>query len=137
MTTTLDSFEALIQTAREQPEHQRLLLVFAKTVMPDDASEEQKQAFEAGQGGALMPLMYADKGEKEIVDFATLEEESRHMNDLWDIMFVGCMPGNNGLEPTSEEAEDPLRQIVETIRSGGSLAHLAAFDRQGNPMSFQ
>ena len=53
---TLSSFDDLLQAARAQREPQRLLFVFAGVGLPDDATPERRQRFEAGQGGALAPL---------------------------------------------------------------------------------
>jgi hypothetical protein len=57
----ISSFDDLLCAARAQPEPQRLLFVFADAVLPDDSSPEQRARFEAGQGGALVPLMFVDK----------------------------------------------------------------------------
>lgn len=141
----LDSFNSLIRAAREQPEPQRLLLVFAQIVIPDDASEEEHRRHQAGQGGGLMPVMYVDKGEEEIADFESLLAEAQqvskewgeHMTAFWDLVIVGCMGGRAGRAPTSEDAEQPLKHIVQTIQTGGSLSHLAAFDRDGDPVRFE
>lgn len=141
----LDSFDALLQAAREEPEPQRFLLVFVKTALPDDADEAQVTRFEAGQGGGLVPVMYVDKGENELADFTGLAAEAQqasktwgeHMAADWDMVLVGCMAGLGGREPTSADAEEPLKHIVRTIHAGGSLNHLAAFDRRGNPVRFE
>src|SRR5699024_7628349 len=144
-TTMLDSFDALLQAAHEQPEPQRLLLVFVKTVLPEDADEAQSRRFESGQGGGLVPVMYVDKDEDEIEDFAGLLQEAeatgahwgQHMTATWDMVIVGCLGGLADRKPTAEDAEEPLTQIIRTIHYGGSLAHLAAFDRQGHPVRFE
>jgi len=70
-------FNDLLRAARQQPEPQRLLFVFAQAVLPDDSTPEQRAGFEAGQGGALTPLMSVDKTPEELGTFAALVEESR------------------------------------------------------------
>ncbi|HLQ85421.1 MAG TPA: hypothetical protein VK110_04645, partial [Salinisphaeraceae bacterium] len=127
-TLLLDSFDGLLQAAREQPEPQRFLLVFVKTVLPEDADETQKQRFESGRGGGLVPVMYVDKGEDELTDFAALVAEARktsevwgeHMSGDWDMVVVGCMSGLGGRAPTPEDAEEPLKTMVRMIHTGGS-----------------
>lgn len=133
----LDSFDTLLQAAREQPERQRFLLVFVKTVLPEDATGKEAQRFESGLGGGLVPVMCVDKAEDELDDFASLVSESRQMSEAWDMVLVGCMAGHNGRQPTSAEAEEPLNNIVNAIRVGSSLKHLAAFDRRGEPLRFE
>ena len=73
----ISSFDDLLRAARQQPEPQRLLFVFAQAVLPDDSTPEQRAGFEAGQGGALTPLMSVDKTPEELGTFAALVEESR------------------------------------------------------------
>ena len=46
----LHDFSDLLQAARQQPEPQRLLLVFAAAELPRDASDEEKARFERGEG---------------------------------------------------------------------------------------
>ena len=70
-------FDDLLAAARQQPEPQRLLLVFATAELPADSTPEQAARFEAGQGGALVPLMCVDKTPEEVVSFTTLAEESQ------------------------------------------------------------
>lgn len=141
----LDSFDALVRAAHEEPEPQRFLLVFARTVLPEDSDETQIQRFEAGQGGGLVPVMYVDKDQDELIDFSSLVAEAQqtsevwgeHMAGDWDKVIVGCLAGRHSQKPTSGEAEEPLKYMVKTIQAGGSLGHLAAFDRQGNPIRFE
>ena len=57
----ITSFDDLLTAARAQPEPQRLLFVFAAAELADDSTEEQRLQFEAGQGGALVPVMTVDK----------------------------------------------------------------------------
>ena len=45
---TLTCFDDLLSLAREQPEPQRLLFVFAAAGIPEDATPAQRARFEAG-----------------------------------------------------------------------------------------
>lgn len=142
----IDSFDALVQAARMQPEGQRFLMVFVKTILPEAVNQAQVARFEAGMGGALVPVMYVDKGRYEVTDFDSLAAEAgqsgktlgKHdVSSEWDMVIVGCLGGYGGREPTSAEAEQPLQNLLHAIRAGRSLMHLAAFDRKGHPVSFQ
>ncbi|MBL8835092.1 MAG: ribonucleotide reductase subunit alpha, partial [Alphaproteobacteria bacterium] len=71
------NFDDLLQAARLQKEPQRLLFVFTRAGLPDDASPAQRAEFAAGRGGALLPLMVTNKTPDEIASFAALVAESR------------------------------------------------------------
>jgi hypothetical protein len=129
----ISSFDDLLRAAREQPEPQRLLFVFANAVLPDDSTPEQRARFEAGQGGALTPLMSVDKTPEELSTFATMVEESRQFGPDWAIVFVASLPGRDGRAPTSEEADRSLQRMIESIKTG-LFGSFIPFDRQGQPM---
>ncbi|MDN5863664.1 MAG: ribonucleotide reductase subunit alpha [Gammaproteobacteria bacterium] len=144
-TLTLDSFEALVEAARAQPEGQRFLFVFLKAELPGGSSDAQAERFEAGEGGALVPVMYADKGRYEVSDFNSLVAEAQHtaetlgqddMDGAWDIVIVGCLGGFGEREPGALETEQALDELRAAIRTGRSLARFAAFDRDGTPVRF-
>ena len=53
---SISCFDDLLRAAREQHEPQRLLFVFANSVLPDDSTPEQRARFQAGEGGAFLHL---------------------------------------------------------------------------------
>ena len=129
----LSSFDGLLRAAREQPEPQRLLFVFAAAVLPDDSTTEQRARFQAGQGGALTPLMSVDKTTDELGTFAALVEESLQFERDWTIVFVAGLSGRGGRAPSSEEADQPLQRMIESIKAG-SIGSFIPFDRRGELM---
>jgi hypothetical protein len=129
----ISTFDDLLRAAGEQPEPQRLLFVFADAVLPDDSTPEQRARFEAGEGGALAPLMAVDKTPEEIGTFAALVEESRRFGPDWAVVFVASLPGRAGRPPTSEEADQPLQRMIESIKAG-SFGSFIPFDRRGHPV---
>jgi hypothetical protein len=129
----IDSFEDLLRAARQQSEPQRLLFVFAGAELPDDASAEQRAAFAQGRGGALAPLMCADKAPDELGSFQTLVDESEQFGPPWAIVFVAAMSGQGGVPPTSTQAEAPLQKMVDAIKVGQIGAYLP-FTREGLPV---
>lgn len=143
--TSIDSFDDLLEAARSQPEGQRFLLVFVRAELPIGSNPEQVKRFQNGSGGSLMPVFYTDKGCGEIESFKNLiteaEQTGKHlghdMNTHWDMVIVGCLGGYGAREPTTQEAQIPLGDMLHTIRSGGSLMHLAAFNRNGEPVYFK
>ena len=130
---TISSFDDLLHTAREQTHPQRLLFVFAAAGIPDDATPAQVERFHSGQGGTLTALMCVDKTPDELVSFDALRDESRQFGQAWDIVFVAAISGDNECSPTSEQAEAPLRRMVESIKSGG-VAGFIPFDSAGRPV---
>ena len=127
----ISSFDDLLQAARSQPEPQRLLFVFAGVELPDDATPAQRQRFEAGQGGALVPLMCVDKRPDELKSFGALTQESTQFGHPWGIVFAAAMSGTLGRAPTSADAEEPLQRMVEAIKRGEHGAYIP-FDAQGH-----
>jgi hypothetical protein len=131
----ISNFDDLVRAAREQSEPQRLLFVFAGAELPDDSTPAQRARFQAGQGGALTPLMSVDKAPEELGTFAALVEESRQFGRDWAIVFVASLPGRAGSPPTSKEADQPLQRMIEAIKAG-SFGTFIPFDRLGQPVLF-
>ena len=127
------SFEDLLHAARQQPEPQRLLFVFADVELPDDSTVEQRARFQVGEGGTFVPLMSVDKKPEELDTFGALAEESRQFGRDWAVVFVTSLSGRNGCAPTSNEADQSLQRMIEAIKTGAFGAFMP-FDRLGNPL---
>jgi hypothetical protein len=126
----ISSFDDLLQAARAQGERQRLLFVFAGVELPEESTPAQREGYEAGQGGALVPLMCVDKRPEELASFAELVQESSQFGHDWGIVFAAALSGTQHQAPTSEEAEAPLQRMVEAIKRGEHAAFIP-FDLQG------
>lgn len=124
------NYEDLIRAAEDQPEPQRLLLVFCRAELPDEATEAEQVAFERGEGGALTPVLCVDKIPAEVPSFPGLVEESRATGQEWDMLFVAAMSGRGGVPPTPDEARQPLEMMVESVRTG-HVGHYLAMTRAG------
>jgi hypothetical protein len=129
---TISSFDDLRRAAQQQIEPQRLLFVFVGAVLPDDSTPEQRARFEAGQGGALTPLMAVDKAPEELGTFTALMEEARQFRHDWAFVFVASLSGRDGYAPMREEADQSLQRMIESIKAG-SIGSFIAFDRHGQP----
>lgn len=127
----LNDFSDLLQAAHQQPEPQRLLLVFAAAELPRDATTEEITRFERGEGGALSPVVCVDKLPGEIESFAALLDESTRTGIAWDILFVAALSGRGGFAPNPDEAVQPLQMMVEAIK-GGRIGEFLAVSRAGD-----
>ena len=130
---SIANFDELLRAARDQPQPQRLLFVFANAVLPDDSTPEQRACFGAGQGGALTPLMSVDKAPEDLGAFDALVEESRQYEQDWVIVFVASLSGCDGRAPTSQEADRSLQYMIESIKAG-LFGSFIPFDRRGEPV---
>ena len=133
---SIHDFSGLLHAALQQPEPQRLLLVFAAAELPADASAEETASFQRGEGGALAPVVCVDKLPGEIDSFAALLDESQRTGVAWDILFVASLPGRAGLAPNADEAVQPLRMMVESIKDGRIDGFLAV-SRDGTLVRLQ
>ncbi len=90
---------------------------------------------EAGEGGALAPLMAVDKVPEEVGTFDALVEESRKHAQDWAIVFAASLSGRDGRAPTGKEVDQSLKNMIESIKTG-LFGSFVPFDRQGRPMLF-
>lgn len=127
---SIQNYTDFIKIAKQEPNPQRLLFVFARAVLPDDATPEEKAAFERGEGGALDPILCVDKTPVEAASFATLVAEAETTGHPWDIAFVSAMSGRAGQELNSDECVQPLNMMVEQIRLG-KISQFLAISREG------
>ncbi len=130
----ISSYSDLIQASHSQQEPQRLLFVFCRAELPDDASEAEKVAFANGEGGALTPVVCVDKTPEEVSDFAALVEESGQTGQAWDVVFVAAMSGRGGTTPSSDEAQQPMTMMVESLRLG-HVGNYLPLDREGQAVA--
>lgn len=136
MNINITDYESLLSVANQQPEPQRLLFVFLRASLPDDHGEADASNFHSGQGGALQPIMCVDKTLGELSTFSDLVAESERVEKDWQIVLVAGLAGKNGIAPSSDEAEEPLKMMLHTVENGGDLSKYMAFDREGAPVQF-
>lgn len=129
------SYPDLLRAARNQPQAQRLLFVFAAAELPEQHTAGQLRRFESREGGTLAPVMCVDKLPDELDDFAALVAESDKTGQRWDIVFVASLSGNGGTAPASDAAEQSLKKMVNAIHQG-MVSKFLAFNRSGEIVSF-
>jgi hypothetical protein len=125
----IETFDDLLRAARAQPRPQRLLFVFAAAVLPDAPTDAQRAAFEAGEGGALEPLMCVDKGPDELAGFDALVEQAREFGRQtgrdWQLVFAAAMDAAD-----ARATDAALERLVTAVREG-RLAGLLPLDPRG------
>lgn len=131
----ISTFDDLLLAARAQPEPQRLLFVFTAAELAEDASPEQRRRFEAGEGGALVPVMTVDKAPEDLADFAALSAEARQFDTPWTVVFVAAMSGRDGQAPVLVDVEMALERMSDSIKTG-NLSAFIPFDHEGHTIQF-
>jgi hypothetical protein len=129
------NFDDLLLAARAQDQPQQLLFVFAQAELADDSTEEERRRFEAGEGGALVPVMAVGKAPSDIADFAALERESLQFGKPWTIVFVAALSGRDGKAPADAVVDQALERMTDSIRTG-ALSAFIPFDRDGTAVRF-
>ena len=115
-----------------------LLIVFAGAELPNDATVEQRVSFEAGHGGALVPLMCVDKRPEDVESFAQLSAEADTMKQGWQVVLAGALSGSESGEPTDSAVDEVFQRWLTHIQSGRVdqvLAQTVAFSRTGEAIS--
>jgi hypothetical protein len=131
---SIETFDDLLAMARQQPEPQRLLIVFAGASLPAGATAAQRQAFERGEAGELTPLMCVDKDPHDLTGFDALAAEAAGMPAAWAIVFAGALAGHDGSPPSDSRIDAALQRLVEAVR-GGDFGGLIPFDRRGRAVT--
>ena len=137
MNINITNYESLLSAAKQQVEPQRLLFVFLKASLPKDHGAEEASRFYSGEGGELEAVMCVDKTLDELGRFSDLVEESKKMEQDWQIVLVAGLSGRNGDLPSPVEAEQALKSMVQSVQTGGNLSKYIAFDRTGIPIHFR
>ncbi|MCH8538499.1 MAG: ribonucleotide reductase subunit alpha [Alkalimonas sp.] len=132
----IETYSQFIEMATQQSEPQRLLFVLTKMQLAKEATDEQRQRFEQGNGGYLEPVLCVDKLPEEVTDFTAFVEESKRTELGWDIAFITSMDGRGGFPPNSDQAEQPLKLMVQRIEAG-QVASFLAVNKQGELLQFQ
>lgn len=123
-------FAYLIHSAQQQSEPQRLLFVFAGVELPDDATAEQRRAFEQGHGGAPVPLMTVDKNPADLTTFEALADEASTMHAGWRLVFIAALGGRNKQPPSVTDVDRALANMEDAIKQG-RISNLLVLDRAG------
>jgi hypothetical protein len=132
----ISNFDDLLLAAREQALPQRMLFVFMKTTLQKDATIEQRAGFDAGVGGALMPLFCVDLTPDETESLSALTIEGDKQSTDWDKVLVACMDDAPNQPGAKDRVDQALRLMVAKVEGGGPLSGYLCFTRTGEPVLF-
>ncbi|WKD25511.1 ribonucleotide reductase subunit alpha [Pseudoalteromonas sp. KG3] len=124
----ITQFKDLLSYAKEQPDPQRLLFLFAKTEL-SNPNKSKKNA-----KGTITPTMCVDKLPNEIVSYESLIKEADNISKEWDFVFISSLSGVKGQPPSTEDADPYLNKMTNDVTSGQNIARYVVFDRQDNPI---
>lgn len=128
-------FDDLIAAARTQPTPQTLLMVFVDVELPPDASPQERERFEQGQGGALTPRMCLDRAAAELTGWPALSAEADQQSRDWRMVMAAALSGSAGQPPKDEAIEQALNRMVMAVHQG-QIEGFIPFDRQGQAVHF-
>lgn len=131
----ISSFADLLSVSRVQPVPQSLLMVFVDVELPPDSTPEQRERFDRGEGGALMPRMCVDRSPADIESWEALVKDADTQSDQWRMVMVAALAGKPGQPPTSDQIDGALNQMVMSIHQG-QIQAFVPFDRQGQAIHF-
>jgi hypothetical protein len=126
----ISSFDDLLRMATQQAELQRLLLVFCKAELPEEATAQQKAEFAAGEGGMLVPVASVDKFPEALPSFAELSAEAAQHGLEWDVLFVSTMARGEDTAERIAFVDQTLEAMVAAIREG-QVDACVPFDASG------
>jgi len=120
----ISTFEQWLDTATQQQDAQRLLMLFAK------AEVETTKLSNDQQRGSIAPVMCVDKLPTEITSFKALTTEADNINKDWNFILIAGLTGKGTIPPTPEEAGEYLNKVVNDVTNGQDLSRYVIFDRE-------
>lgn len=129
----IEHFDDLLRAARAQPQPQCLLLVFAQVELPDGSTEAERADFEAGHGGALVPVMCVDLAPDRLDGFEPLRAEADSRSAGWTMVLAGALSGTAGRAPDDATVSAALDRLVQRVQAG-DIDGLIPFNRAGEAL---
>lgn len=130
-----DTFSLYLQDALKQTEPQLLIFVFTRLVLDDNATAEQRLAFEQGEGGRLLPVSCAYRLPAELSDFNDMNSVSGLIDKPWDVVFISSIIEPSSQQPVSVDVNQVLQGMIDFVASG-QVQQFLALDQKGDRLSF-
>ncbi len=117
----ITNFNDLLVAARNEPQPQQFLLLFAK-------ADAKRNAFKTSHSsGTITPVMCVDKPTEELSTLQALIEEADKITDQWDFIFIGSLNA-------ATDAEPHLTKMSNDIATGNDLSRYVILDREERPI---
>ena len=129
----IEHFDDLLRAARAQSQPQCLLLVFVQVELPEDSTEAERADFEAGHGGALVPVMCVDLLPERLAGFEQLRAEADGRGAEWALVLAGALGGQAGRAPDDASVSSALDRLVQRVQMG-DIDGLIPFNRAGEAL---
>lgn len=118
---TITNFSDLISHAKNEPNPQQFLFLFAK-------ADSKRNAFMTSHSsGTIIPVMCVDRPADELSTFKALIEEADKITEKWDFIFIGCLNA-------SSDAEPHLTKMSNDVANGNDLSRYVILDREERPI---
>ncbi|WP_299794434.1 ribonucleotide reductase subunit alpha [uncultured Shewanella sp.] len=124
-------FKELLKMTKEQSAPQRLMFLFA------NAESTNPKKSKKHQRGTISPVMCVDKLPSELTTFDALVKEADSIAKQWNFVFIASLSGEDGVAPTSDEAEPFLNKMANDIETGNGIGRYVIFDRDENPIELK
>ena len=131
----ISTFDDLLRLALEQASLQRLLLVFCKAELPEDATAQQQAEYDAGEGGVLVPVASVDKFPEMLASFTELNTEAEQQGIEWDVLFVAAMDREATEGPDQTAAVDQTLEAMVSAIKAGQVESFVPFDPSGTVLA--
>ncbi|MBT3981130.1 MAG: ribonucleotide reductase subunit alpha [Bacteriovoracaceae bacterium] len=120
----MSQFNELLEKAKNMPQRQRLLFLFAKSTDMLDNSKNSHHS------GTIDPVMCVDKRPEELTDFSALVDEADGLTKSWNFIFVSSLSGKEGNDPSNEEVDLYLQRMSNGLAYGEDLSKYLVWNRQ-------
>ncbi len=130
-----DTFSLYLQDALKQTDPQMLIFVFTRIVLDDNATAEQKLAFERGEGGRLLPVSCAYRLPAELSNVNTMNDLSGSIDRAWDVVFVSSIIDPSSQQPVSVDVAQVMQGMIDFV-ANGQVQQFLALNQQGERLSF-
>lgn len=120
----MSHFENLLNTAKNEPQPQRILFLFAKAI--DQAGVMRADC----QGGRIEAVMCVDKSPEDLSTFKSLVAEADQQSVNWNLILTSTLSGNGGQNPSDSEILTALQKMSNIFAKQEDLSQFIVWNRQ-------